>query len=431
MPRQVLHPVPEIGELAHPRIQAVHADLAQMPGQRLAAVHELEAMHQFGEPIDQAGVKAQRLADLTRGAAVAVGDDVGRHRRAQLPVALVDVLDHALAPVAAGQVEIDVGPLAALFREEPLEEQLHPDRVDRGDAEAVTHGAVGRRTPALHQNPALAAEVDQVPDDEEVAGQIELLDQIQFAPHLRTRPIVVRPIPLARAHLRDPAQKRRHRLPRRHRVLGKAIAQIGHRVLEPIGQRARGGDGLRQIGKARRHGVRRSQVALGIGHQPPAGLRQRRLVVETREDVVERPLVWRGEPHAAGGDDGHAVRGGQIDEHLVVDLLGAIQMPRDRDMDAVATEGADQPIEQSSHAVLPRVEQRLPRQRHQAGDVAVEIVQRERALPFRRTQLHLRQQPAQILVARPGRDEDGKGPGDCGLRIADCGLGLWIDGLGN
>ena len=181
MPRQILHPVPEIGELAHPRIDAVHADLAQVPGQRLAAVHELEAVHQLGEPIDQVGVKAQRLAHFPRGAAVAVGDDVGRHRRAQLPVALVDVLDHALAPIAAGQVEIDVGPLAALFREEPLEEQLHPDRVDRGDAEAVADGAVGRRTAALHEDAALAAEVDQVPDDEEVAGQIELLDQIQFA----------------------------------------------------------------------------------------------------------------------------------------------------------------------------------------------------------------------------------------------------------
>ena len=269
MPRQVLHAVPEIGELAHPRIDAVHADLAQVPGQRLAAVHELEAVHQLGQPIDQIGVKAQRLAHFPRGAAVAVGDDVGRHRRAQLAVALVDVLDHALAPIAAGQVEIDVGPLAALFREEPLEEQLHPDRVDGGDAEAVADGAVGRRPAALHEDAALAAEVDQVPDDEEVAGQIELLDQIQLAADLRPRAVVIRPIPLARADLRDLAQKRRHRLARRHRVLRKAIAQVGHRVLEPIGQLARGGDGLRQIGKARRHGLGRSQVALGIGR--PAG----------------------------------------------------------------------------------------------------------------------------------------------------------------
>ena len=51
-------------------------------------------------------------------------------------VLLVDVLDHALAAIAARQIEIDVGPLAALLREEALEQQLHPDRIDGGDAEA-------------------------------------------------------------------------------------------------------------------------------------------------------------------------------------------------------------------------------------------------------------------------------------------------------
>jgi hypothetical protein len=45
-------------------------------------------------------------------------------------VLLVDVLDDALAPIAARQIEVDVGPLAALLREEPLEQQVHarPDR---------------------------------------------------------------------------------------------------------------------------------------------------------------------------------------------------------------------------------------------------------------------------------------------------------------
>ena len=68
-------------------------------------------------------VEAQRLAHFARGRAAAIGDDVGGHGGAELAVALVDVLDDALALVAAGQVEIDVGPLAALFREEALEEQ--------------------------------------------------------------------------------------------------------------------------------------------------------------------------------------------------------------------------------------------------------------------------------------------------------------------
>ena len=104
---------------------------------------------------------------------------------AELSVFLVDVLDHPLAPIAARQIEIDVGPLAALFRQEPLEQQIHPDRIDRGDPEAVADGAVGGRAAPLHEDVLLPAEIDDVPDDEEVAGEIELLDEIQLARDLR------------------------------------------------------------------------------------------------------------------------------------------------------------------------------------------------------------------------------------------------------
>ena len=106
------------------------------------------------------------------------------------PYFSIDVLDHPLAPIAARQIEIDVGPLAALFRQKPLEQQIHPDRIDRGDAEAVADGAVGRRAAALHENPLLAAEVDDVPDDQEIAGEIELLDQVA----VRARSVALRAV---------------------------------------------------------------------------------------------------------------------------------------------------------------------------------------------------------------------------------------------
>ena len=76
-----------------------------------------------------------------------------------------------------------------------------PDRIDGGDPEAVADGAVGGRPAALHEDVALPAEVDDVPDDQEVAGEIELLDEIQLARDLRACAIVIRPVPLARADL--------------------------------------------------------------------------------------------------------------------------------------------------------------------------------------------------------------------------------------
>ena len=88
------------------------------------------------EPLERGDFEAQRLAHFARGGAAAIGDDVGGHGRAQLAEALVDVLDGALALVAAGQVDIDVGPLAALFGKEALEQQVHAHRIDGGDLAA-------------------------------------------------------------------------------------------------------------------------------------------------------------------------------------------------------------------------------------------------------------------------------------------------------
>ena len=363
-----------------------------------------------------AGVDAERLAHFARGAAAAIGDDVGGHRRAARAVALVDVLDHLLAPIAARQIEIDVRPLAALLREEALEEQLHADRIDGGDAEAVADRAVGGRAAALHEDVVLAAEVDEVPDDQEVAGQIELLDQIELARDLGPGAIVVRPVALARADVGDLAQERRLRLPRRHRIVGEAVAEIGHRVVEPIGQLARRRDRVRQIGEELRHLRRRLQVALGVARQALPGAMDVGLVADAGEDVEQRPILRRGEADAVGREQRHVIRRGQRDERLVVGLLVALQVPLQLDVEAIAAEHADQAIEQPADAV-PRVRRRARRGRpaRQAAGRAVEILEAERAagrrdLALRRARLHPRDQAAQVAIAVARRDQHRQPP---------------------
>src|SRR4029077_8937446 len=125
------------------------------------------------EPVHLLEREPERLSRLPHRAPRPVADDGRRHRRPVLAVAAIDVLDDLLPVVAGGQIEVDVGPLAALLGEEPLEEQPHPDRIDGGDAERVADGAVRRRAAALAEDAALAAEADDVPDDEEVPGEIE------------------------------------------------------------------------------------------------------------------------------------------------------------------------------------------------------------------------------------------------------------------
>ena len=88
------------------------------------------------------------LADRRAGA-------IGRHRRGEpsplAAVALVDVLDHLLAPLVL-EVDVDVGRLAALGRDEALEQQVEARWVDLGDAEAVADRRIGRRAAPLAED---------------------------------------------------------------------------------------------------------------------------------------------------------------------------------------------------------------------------------------------------------------------------------------
>ena len=104
----------------------------------------IAAAKKIGKTIQHVRRKIERLADFAGGASSAISDDVGRHGSAEFAVALIDVLDGALALISAGKIKVYVGPFAALFRQKALEQQVHANRIDRGDAEGITDRAVRR-----------------------------------------------------------------------------------------------------------------------------------------------------------------------------------------------------------------------------------------------------------------------------------------------
>ena len=82
------------------------------------------------EPVHLPEREAERLAHVAQRRLGAVGDDLADHARPVAAVPLVDVLDHLLAPLVL-EVHVDVGRLAALGGDEPLEEEPHAHRIDR------------------------------------------------------------------------------------------------------------------------------------------------------------------------------------------------------------------------------------------------------------------------------------------------------------
>ncbi len=88
-----------------------------------------------------------------------------------LPVLPGDVGDD-LVPAPVAEIDVEIGHGHALGVEEALEEQAVLQRIDVGDLEAVGHEGARARAPArAHGDAVLLGVMDEVPDDEEVAGE--------------------------------------------------------------------------------------------------------------------------------------------------------------------------------------------------------------------------------------------------------------------
>ena len=101
-----------------------------------------------------------------------------RHRPGA--VLLLDVLDDAVAAVLA-EVDVEVRHRYALWIEKALEQQAVAQRVEIGDAERVRDERAGAGAAAGTDGHAVAlGPVDEVGDDQEVAGEAHLDDGVDL-----------------------------------------------------------------------------------------------------------------------------------------------------------------------------------------------------------------------------------------------------------
>ncbi len=256
---------------------------------------------EVGEAAEDGLGETEHLAHLADGALAAVGDDVGGHGGTARGEAAVDLLDDGLAALAAGEVEVDVGPGLAALAEESFEQELVADRVAGGDAERVADGGVGCGAAPLDEDALLAGEVDDVPDDEEVAAEAELGDDAQLVVELVADFLAeFLTVAFAGAGVGHLAQ-----------VFclagdgesGELVAEILEVELEALGEVPGIVDRLWEIGEQGGHLLWGFEEALGVAAEERAGAIQQGVVAQAGEGIVERALVLPGEGRAVAGDD--------------------------------------------------------------------------------------------------------------------------------
>src|SRR6476620_6421827 len=170
-------------------------------------VREIAAGKQVREAVDNARRKIERFADLTRGAAPAIRDHVRGHGCTVFAVAPINFLDHCFPPIATGKIKINIGPAFAALVEESFKYEMIFHRIDRRDPEAITNGAVGGAAAALDHDVVFTAEIDDVPNDQEIAGETELAYQRKLFLDLTLHFRADRCVTLLRTEPDDGAQK--------------------------------------------------------------------------------------------------------------------------------------------------------------------------------------------------------------------------------
>src|SRR2546428_1767517 len=145
VPGQILNRCPEPGEPADARMLRIETCLRESVPQRRIILAVTPGTHQAGEPVDLFGGKGERLSHFAGSASVPISDYISSHGGALFTIAIVDILNCTLAAIAAGEVQVNVGPFAALFGKEAFKQQIHADGIDGSDSQAVADGAVGCR----------------------------------------------------------------------------------------------------------------------------------------------------------------------------------------------------------------------------------------------------------------------------------------------
>ncbi len=136
------------------------------------------------------------------------------------------------------------------------------------------------------------------------------------------------------------------------------------------------------------------------------------------EGVEDLALFGPRIAHAVGRDDGQAERARDLDRCLVARFFFAQKMALQLDVNILAAEDRDQALDGAARFFHPALGQRggqrtvvASGQADEAGGIFAQIVfaggDHFRRRVFRAAHLHARNQPAKVLVAGAGFDEQG------------------------
>ncbi len=180
-------------------------------------------------------------------------------------------------------------------------------------------------------------------NDEEVAGEVEFADDVEFVFELAAHPIARLAVTHASAGVGQLAQVTDRRLFGRKRILREAIAEVGERELALVGDTLCVANRFGQVAEQGVHFARRTKEAFGIAVEPAAGGVEMRLLANAGQDVEERSLFALREDDVVGGEERQTVVACDIDKEAIATFLLRIEVALQIDVEAIGKEVLKKP----------------------------------------------------------------------------------------
>ncbi|KAF5035124.1 hypothetical protein DSECCO2_588920 [anaerobic digester metagenome] len=289
--------------------------------QRLVDGHLEVFGDELGDAVGLAEGHAERPAHVAHhalGLHGAEGGDLGHGIGA---VVLGDVADDLMA-AAFAEVHVDIGHAHALDIEEALEKEVVRHGVEVGDAQRIRHQRPGRRTaPRPDGDVVVLGPVDEVLDDEEIAREAHLLDdvelELQAVPvflRVRVRHFVQALFEALAGHVgHDVVQG----LAGRGLVDREMVVAELEREVDALGDLAGVGERLRHVGEGGGHLLGRAVVEVLGGEAHALFVVHAGGRLDAQQDVVGLGVVGVQVMAVVGGDERQLQVIGQFDQEIV------------------------------------------------------------------------------------------------------------------
>ncbi len=330
--------------------------------------------HHLGNPVDLAIGHLQHPPDVAQhraGLQLSEGDDL---RHLVMAVLVLHVADDLVAPVLA-EVDVEVGHGHAFGVQEPLEQQAIAQGIQIRDGQNVGDQRPGTGpAPRPHRDALALGPLDEVGNDQEIAGEIHVDDDAEFQVQPFPVDLLVNLDPLLRhgrkariqASVCHGAQFVRLTATLRRGETGQdRIAPGGHEAATARDHQ-RVADRLRHISEQRLHLVsalepvfRRQAATFRL-----ADISALRHTDQGIMGVVHAPFE---EEAVVGGDQRHILRHRHVDHHLLDLILRRQAMTLQFDIGAARKQSGDLPQPGPRRSLLSIREQPPERSRGPAG----------------------------------------------------------------